>query len=61
MQVLSYSFRIFFLATALAGTVLVPLWLLVWNGNLSPSLALPGVLWHAHEMLSGFLSAAIAG
>lgn len=53
-------FRPFFLSSALAAALLVPLWLWIWlNGQ--QTLALPPVLWHQHEMLAGLLNAAIAG
>lgn len=57
----SYGFRPFFLAVGVAGLVLVP-W---WAGSFAFGIALgsfwPPTLWHAHEMLFGFVVAAIAG
>jgi len=57
---LAFPFRVFFLSSALAGAVLVPVWLWAWTRGVD-TLALPPLLWHQHEMLAGFLNAAIAG
>ena len=46
--------------TALA-LLAIPLWVMQVNGVINLPLALPGLFWHQHEMLFGFLSAAIAG
>jgi uncharacterized protein involved in response to NO len=43
------------------GLVLIPLWVLQINDAINLPLAMPGLFWHQHEMLFGFLSAAIAG
>ncbi|MBP2315568.1 NnrS family protein [Azospirillum soli] len=59
--VFQYGFRPFFLLAGLSAPALVAIWLLVLTG----ALPLPGdvapMSWHAHEMLFGFASAAIAG
>ncbi len=60
-QLFSYPFRIFFLSLAVLALASVPLWVLQVSGAIQLPLALPGLLWHQHEMLFGFLSAAIAG
>lgn len=60
-QLFAYPFRIFFLSLAVLALVLIPLWVLVVTGKAGLPLAMPGLLWHQHEMLFGFLSAAIAG
>lgn len=60
-QLFGYPFRIFFLSMALLVVVVLPVWVLQATGTLQLPLALPGVLWHQHEMLFGFLTAAIAG
>lgn len=60
-QLFSYPFRIFFLSMAVLALLAVPLWVMQVTGIISLPLALPGLLWHQHEMLFGFLSAAIAG
>lgn len=60
-QLFSYPFRIFFLSLTLLSLVSIPAWVLQVTGTISLPLAMPGILWHQHEMLFGFLSAAIAG
>ncbi|MEQ5833725.1 NnrS family protein [Marinobacter sp. NFXS9] len=60
-QLFNYPFRIFFLSVAVMALLWVPLWVAVVTGRLDLPLALPPLAWHRHEMLFGFLSAAIAG
>jgi uncharacterized protein involved in response to NO len=60
-QLFSYPFRIFFLSMAVLALLAIPLWVMQVTGVISLPLALPGLFWHQHEMLFGFLSAAIAG
>lgn len=55
------GFRPFFLAGALYGVLLLPLWLLVLRGSVTLNPYFPGVFWHAHEMLFGFAMAIIGG
>lgn len=55
------GFRPFFLLAALYAVLIVPVWLAIWSGLASPGGYLPLVSWHAHEMLSGFALAVIAG
>jgi len=56
-----YGFRPFFLAALLAAALLIPWWAasLAWSVPLGTSW--PPSLWHGHEMLFGFITAAIAG
>ncbi|HEV2285536.1 MAG TPA: NnrS family protein [Steroidobacteraceae bacterium] len=56
-----YGFRPFFLAAGLLAALLIPWWAgaLVWRIPLGTDW--PGILWHGHEMLFGFVAAAIAG
>ncbi len=56
-----YGFRPFFLLCGLFALVIVPLWLFRFAHASVPFGALPGVYWHAHEMIFGFVAAAIAG
>ncbi len=56
-----YGFRPFFLLCGLYGLVIVPLWLFRFAHASVPFGTLPGMYWHAHEMLFGFVVAAIAG
>jgi uncharacterized protein involved in response to NO len=55
------SFRPFFLGLAIHGALAIPWWTLVWLGALpSPGWLIP-MWWHGHEMMFGFVAAAIAG
>ena len=58
---LSYGFRPFFLAVPLIAILAIVLWVTHLAG--APILELPAnaSLWHAHEMIFGLVSAAIAG
>lgn len=60
-QLFAYPFRIFFLSMALLALLAIPLWVLMITGTITLPLAMPGLFWHQHEMLFGFLTAAIAG
>ncbi|MDE2304829.1 MAG: NnrS family protein [Gammaproteobacteria bacterium] len=61
MRLFAAGFRPFFLAAGLAALLLVPLWAWVFAcGGALPN-SWPPTLWHAHEMVFGFLAAAIAG
>src|SRR5512135_923410 len=57
----AYAFRTFFLAVAASALVLVPWWGAAVCCAVPLPGAWPGSLWHAHEMLHGFVAAAIAG
>ncbi len=59
--VLSAGFRPFFLAAALWAALAIPLWLLTFAGEEVVSTALPPLIWHVHEMVFGYGSAAVAG
>jgi uncharacterized protein involved in response to NO len=56
-----YGFRPFFLGAGLLAALLVPWWAawLAWGVPLGT--VWPPTLWHGHEMLFGFIGAAIAG
>jgi uncharacterized protein involved in response to NO len=61
MPLFAYPFRIFFLSAAALAVLVVPAWLgLLLQGAQAP-LAFAPLHWHQHEMLFGFLHAAIAG
>lgn len=53
------GFRPFYLLAALFGAIAVPAWALVWSGVLTTPM--PGMWWHAHEMIFGFAAAVIVG
>jgi uncharacterized protein involved in response to NO len=59
--VLGYGFRPFFLLAGLHATLALPVWLflLFWSDGFTT--AISPLTWHAHEMLFGFISAAVAG
>lgn len=57
---LAFPFRLFFISSALAGAILIPSWLWLWTSGWR-GLALAPVAWHQHEMLAGFVNAAVAG
>lgn len=57
----AYGFRPFFLGVGLSALVLVPLWAANFTFGLTLATDWPPMLWHAHEMLFGFVVAAIAG
>ena len=61
IALLEYGFRPFFLLCGLFALIIVPLWLFRFAHASVPFGGLPGVYWHAHEMLFGFVGAAIAG
>lgn len=57
----AYGFRPFFLGAGLSALVLVPVWAASFSFGLTLATDWPPMLWHAHEMLFGFVVAAIAG
>jgi uncharacterized protein involved in response to NO len=57
----NYGFRPFFLLAGLYAFLLVPAWLYFYAHHGAPFGALPMMYWHSHEMLYGFIVAAIAG
>ena len=59
--VFAYGFRPFFLLAGLHATVAIPLWVAMLHGVDLQRLPLPAHTWHAHEMLFGFVAAAVAG
>lgn len=59
--ILQYGFRPFFFLAALYAGLAIPLWLAVFLGGVELPGPFPGLQWHAHEMLFGYLGAVIAG
>jgi uncharacterized protein involved in response to NO len=55
------AFRPFFLGSAIYAAVAIPCWILVWIGVLPAPRWLIPMWWHGHEMMFGFVAAAIAG
>ncbi len=58
---LRLGFRPFYLGAAVFGMLAVPLWIALLLGAVTMNLAVPPLLWHAHEMLFGFAVAVIVG
>jgi len=61
MVFLSGGFRPFFLGAALWAAIAMPVWLEAYAHGYPIGGALPGMLWHAHEMVYGFALATVAG
>jgi len=61
MALFARGFRPFFLLAAAHAAVVVPLWVAVIHGELAAPAWIGPSVWHAHEMLFGFCTAAIAG
>lgn len=55
------AFRPFFLLASLQGALVILLWMAIRLGAAPAPGALPPAWWHGHEMLFGFVAAAIAG
>lgn len=61
-RLFSYGFRPLFLCMIVAALFLVPWWIAVMKGVAPPaSTGLSVLAWHGHEMLFGFVGAAIGG
>jgi uncharacterized protein involved in response to NO len=58
---LRLGFRPFYLGAASFALLAIPLWVALFLGSLNITMALPPLLWHAHEMLFGFSLAVILG
>jgi uncharacterized protein involved in response to NO len=58
---LSYAFRPFFLLNGWFAMGAITLWVIGLHGAAPDALPVASPLWHAHEMLFGFVMAAIAG
>lgn len=59
--ILALGFRPFYLLAMGFALLALPAWLLLYAGMTPLQPAVPGVLWHIHEMLFGFATAVIAG
>ncbi|MEP2717440.1 NnrS family protein [Pseudophaeobacter sp.] len=57
----SYGFRPFFAGASVFALLVVPLWLLIWRGELDYAGHFSSVDWHIHEMIFGYGSAVLAG
>ena len=61
MALLRYGFRPFFLGAGLIATLLIPWWAASYAFGIPLGTNWPPTLWHGHEMLFGFIVAAVAG
>lgn len=61
LNLFAYGFRPHFWAAGLAGFTLVPLWVARYALAIPLGSDWPATLWHSHEMLFGFVAAAIGG
>jgi uncharacterized protein involved in response to NO len=61
IPVISYGFRPFFLLAGIFAVLSIGLWLPEFEGEISIPTTFSPVTWHAHEMLYGYLSAAVSG
>ncbi|MDX1432874.1 MAG: NnrS family protein [Gammaproteobacteria bacterium] len=58
---LAYGFRPFFLLAGLHAALAMPLWMAFLHGVDLPGAPLAPLAWHGHEMIYGFVMAAVAG
>jgi uncharacterized protein involved in response to NO len=61
MALFAHGFRPFFLMAGIVAPVGVALWVLALAGIPVPDGPLPMMRWHAHELLAGFIGAAMIG
>jgi uncharacterized protein involved in response to NO len=59
--IFSYGFRSFFLGGAVWAALSVALWLPQYFGEMSLPTAFTPLDWHIHEMIYGYVAAAVAG
>lgn len=57
----SYAFRPFFLLGVIYSMLAILLWMFIWTGHLAVDNIPSPIHWHAHGMIMGLMSAAIAG
>ena len=55
------GFRVNFLLAGTSALLLIPVWTMSFITGSSPGSSWPPMLWHAHEMLFGFIASAMAG
>jgi uncharacterized protein involved in response to NO len=57
----AYGFRPFFLLAGIFATLSVVAWLWIYGAGVVPDTRMPPQFWHAHEMIFGFIAAAVGG
>jgi uncharacterized protein involved in response to NO len=60
-EFLKEGFRPLFMAAGLWAALAAPLWVAVWTGVISYEGAFAPQVWHVHEMMFGFVAAAVGG
>ena len=60
-MLLAFGFRPFFLLAGLAGALTPPVFLAAYTGLIDADFGGPVTYWHGHEMIFGFVVAAVAG
>ncbi|MGB0629575.1 MAG: NnrS family protein [Alphaproteobacteria bacterium] len=58
---LKEGFRPMFIGAGTWAAVAVPLWICVWSGHMTYPGAFDPAVWHVHEMIYGFVAAAVGG
>lgn len=61
LALFSHGFRPFFLFAGIWAVLAMLIWIAALHGARLPDGPLPIARWHAHEMIAGFIGAAIAG
>jgi uncharacterized protein involved in response to NO len=61
LPVFSQSFRICFLLAASWAVAVVPIWLAIYSGEIDLGSTYGASLWHAHELIFGYVALVIAG
>ena len=60
-EFLKEGFRPLFIAAGVWAALAAPLWVAVWTGTISYDGAFAPQVWHVHEMMFGFIAAAVGG
>jgi uncharacterized protein involved in response to NO len=60
-EFLKEGFRPLFMAAGIWAALAAPLWVAVWTGVISYDGAFAPQVWHIHEMMFGFIAAAVGG
>ncbi len=60
-QFLKEGFRPLFIAAGAWAALAAPLWVAVWTGMISYRGVFAPQVWHVHEMMFGFIAAAVGG
>jgi uncharacterized protein involved in response to NO len=60
-EFLKEGFRPLFMAAGIWAALAAPLWVALWTGVISYDGAFAPQVWHIHEMMFGFIAAAVGG